>query len=133
MKHTASRAPRAMSAFQKETVSSLAEIKTGVANIVSRLDRINGTVAEHQKALTEHAVTLASRDKACPLVGALQGDLERLTVQVSEHIAAGDAERKTDEKWHKKLQPFVLVLCGAGAALGLDHAVELLKFFGRGH
>jgi hypothetical protein len=138
-----------MTQFERETVTALAEIHVGVMSVVGRLDKINGAVSKQQETLLSHEISLRQHGMACPLIDTLRSDVEKadnslheqvetvnlevekIETDLSEHLTASFVSKRVNTQWIDNLRPVLLVLGGAGSALILSHATELLKFFGK--
>jgi hypothetical protein len=57
--------------FRVEVIDRLARIETQHARILERLERINGTMEEHDEALGEHEARLARMRGAATVLAAL--------------------------------------------------------------
>ena len=115
-----------MSGFQKE--SSLHN-----EAIVSRLDKLNGSVARNTLHIGELQIEVAERRNACPVVEKLE---ETTTAQIAALTnAVGTLRTDLDERagedrrsseWMKYLQPLFFGFLGVLLVLALLHGKELL-------
>src|SRR5581483_1517178 len=97
--------------------------RTEVRNIVARLDRLNGTVARHEKELREQEVHLASRQSDCPLVDAVKVRIRPL----EDFVTSERAAEKTSKTWMDRMWPLIWAAAGMFGFLVLEHAPQLAK------
>jgi hypothetical protein len=88
-------------AFQLQVVEDLAELKTETKNIVSRLDRLNGSVARHE------------------------ADLGEMKLQA----AADKASTAVTRRWIEFARPAIWSVLGGLLMLALQHADKLIAAF----
>ncbi len=117
--------------FQNTVLSALAgqveqvELKTEMRNVVARLDKLNGKVADHEARLGQMQIELAERRNQCPLVDAIELRIR----PVEDFITAEQASKKTNRHWMEKVWPVIWVGAGVFGFLILEHAQGLLQSF----
>jgi septal ring factor EnvC (AmiA/AmiB activator) len=116
--------------FQSTVLTALADLKTEqaetrteVKNIVSRLDRLNGKVADHEARIGQMQIELAERRKQCPLVDAVEIRIRPL----EEALAVERAVEQNTKNWMDHIWPIVWIAAGVFGLLILEHAAEIKK------
>jgi len=113
--------------FQVEVIRGLTELKAEMRAITERLDRLNGSVARHEKRLGEAEINLTSHAGTCPLharVGAIECDM-------ASERSENRATEKATTVWHRRLAPVVYLALAFFAGLVLSHAGEMMKLLAK--
>jgi len=90
---------RAMVRFREAVLTGLTELKTETANIVARLDKLNGSVARHESDLGALKVADAKHEAVLASVATLQADVQALKASTT----VTDTKIALTEKYAKQL------------------------------
>jgi hypothetical protein len=91
--------------FQLRVVRELGELSSDLQGVNARLDKINGSVARHERSINETTLTLQS------------------------HVISSDSRNKESAAWSARVVPWIeraiwLALCGL---VGHEQILKLLK------
>lgn len=115
---------KVMREFREEVLSSLASLKTDMANVVARLDKINGRVGKGEDEIQSLKIADAKHDSCTATITALQADVEKLkasTLQTDTKIAL--TEKYAGAIW---------ATVGGSVILLFQKLPEILKLVGEG-
>ena len=124
-----------LAALQDLNVSQ-AEVTAELRGVVSRLDKVNGSVDRHEDKLSMLQLELANR--AATVKADLQGDLTvhimncpwRVRVEALEaFVIAYQARSKANDSWLIKMWPVIYAAAGVVFYMILLHASSMLKLY----
>jgi hypothetical protein len=119
-------------------LTQLVELTTEFRAANEHLVRLNGAIARHETEVVALKLRAAARDAMCPLVDVLRAEVRGIQAAIlkdlqeaREAVAERKGEVEAENRWERRLMPFVrpavIALFGAILTLIVIHGQEMLK------